>query len=57
MVVCYIFDKRSSTNFVFNIKDTHSEKARQKLNSSAYEKYEYGYLGRWHIKLTRFKRF
>ena len=23
----------------------------------AYEKYEYGHLGRWYIKLTLFKRF
>ena len=28
-----------------------------KLNSSAYEKYEYWHLGRWCIKLTLFKRF
>ena len=28
-----------------------------KLNSSAYKKYEHGYLGRWYIKLTLFKRF
>ena len=26
-----------------------------KLNSSAYEKYEYEHLGRWHIKLILFK--
>ena len=28
-----------------------------KLNSSAYEKYEYGHLDRWYIKLALFKRF
>ena len=28
-----------------------------KLNSRAYEKYEFGHLGRWYIKLTLFKRF
>ena len=28
-----------------------------KWKSSAYEKYEYGHLGRWYIKLTLFKRF
>ena len=27
------------------------EKSTLKLNSSAYEKYEYGHLGRWYIKL------
>ena len=32
-------------------------KSTLKLNSSAYEKYEYGHLGRWYIKLTLFKRF
>ena len=28
------------------IKDTHREKSTLKLNSCAYEKYEYGHLGR-----------
>ena len=28
-----------------------------KLKSSAYEKYEFGHLGCWYIKLTLFKRF
>ena len=28
-----------------------------KLNSSAYEKYEYGHLGCWYIKLTLFNWF
>ena len=32
-------------------------KSTLKLNSSAYEKYEYGHLGRWYIKLTLIKRF
>ena len=32
-------------------------KCTLKLNSSAHEKYEYGYLGCWYIKLTLFKRF
>ena len=32
-------------------------KSTLKLNSSAYEKYEYGHLGCWYIKLTLFKRF
>ena len=38
----------------FSIKSTHREKAPQNLNSSAYEKYEYGHLGCWYIKLTLF---
>ena len=38
------------------IKDTHREKNTLKLDSSAYEKYEYGHLGCWYIKLTLFKR-
>ena len=37
-------------------KDTHRE-STLKLNSSAYEKYEYGHLGGWYIKLTLFNRF
>ena len=32
------------------VKDTHRE-STLKLNSSAYEKYEYGHLGCWYIKL------
>ena len=40
---------------VFHFKDTHREKAP--LNSSAYEKYEYGHLGCWYIKLNLFKKF
>ena len=32
-------------------------KSTLKLNSSANEKYEYGHLGCWYIKLTLFKRF
>ena len=32
-------------------------KSTLKLNSRAYEKYEYEHLGRWYIKLTLFKRF
>ena len=32
------------------VKDTHRQKGTLKLNSSAYEKYEYGHLGRWYIK-------
>ena len=32
-------------------------KSTLKLNSSVYEKYEHGHLGRWYIKLTLFKRF
>ena len=31
------------------------KKSTLKLNSSDYEKYEYGHLGRWHIKLILFK--
>ena len=31
-------------------------KSTLKVNSSAHEKYEYGHLGRWYIKLTLFKR-
>ena len=42
---------------IFDFKDTHSEKGTLKLNSSAYEKYEYGHLGRWYIKVTLFKKF
>ena len=38
-------------------KDTRREKSTLKLNSNAYEKYEYGHLGRWYIKLTLCKRF
>ena len=38
-----------------NCQDT--EKSALKLNSGAYEKYEYGYFGRWYIKLTLFNRF
>ena len=38
-------------------KDTHREKSTLKLNSNAYEEYEYGHLSRWYIKLTLFKRF
>ena len=37
---------------------TYSQgKSTLKLNSSAYEKYEYRHLGHWYIKLTLFKRF
>ena len=32
-------------------------KKHLKLYPSAYEKYEYGHLGRWYINLTLFKRF
>ena len=32
-------------------------KCTLKLNSSAHEKYEYTYLGRWWFKLTLFNRF
>ena len=39
---------------LFFRKDTHREKSNLKLNFSAYEKSEYGYLGRWYIKLTLF---
>ena len=39
---------RKTTSF----KDTHKEKSTLKLNSSAYEKYEQGHLGRWYIQLT-----
>ena len=39
------------------VEDTHREKNTLKLDSSAYEKYEYGHLGHWYIKLTLFKRF
>ena len=31
-------------------------KSTLKLNFSAYEKYEHGYLGHWYIKLTFFLR-
>ena len=31
-----------------------TEKSTIKLNSSAYEEYEYGHLGRWYIQLTLF---
>ena len=40
-----------------NDKITLKGKSTLKLNSSAHEKYEYGHLGRWYIKLTLFKRF
>ena len=40
-----------------NIKDTHKEGAPPKLNSSAYENYEYGHMSRCYIKLALFKRF
>ena len=39
------------------VKGTRREKNTLKLNSSPYEKYEYGHLGRWYIKLILFKRF
>ena len=32
-------------------------KKHPKIKCSVYEKYEYGHLGRWYIKLTLFKRF
>ena len=32
-------------------------KSTLKLNSSVYEKYKYGHLGYWYMKLTLFKRF
>ena len=32
-------------------------KKHSKMKLQAYEKYEYGHLGRWYIKLTLFKRF
>ena len=32
-------------------------KSTLKLKSSVYEKYEFGHLGCWYIKLTLFKRF
>ena len=32
-------------------------KSTLKINSNAYEKYEYGHLGYWHIKLTLFKMY
>ena len=38
----------------YQVKDTQG-KSTLKLNSSTYEKYEYGHLGRWYIKLTLFK--
>ena len=34
-----------------------TKKKRLKLNSSTYEKYKHGHLGRQYIKLTLFKRF
>ena len=39
-----------------SVKVAHREKAPQKINSSAYKKYQYGHLGHWYIKLTLFKR-
>ena len=39
------------------LKRYSQEKSTLKLNSSAYEKYEYWHLGHWCIKLTLFKRF
>ena len=41
--------------FGFFITDTQKRKNTLKLSSSTHEKYEYGHLGRWHIKLTLFK--
>ena len=42
--------------FLVFVKDIHREKNTLKLNFTAHEKYEYGHLGRWYIKLTLFKR-
>ena len=41
----------------FNNEGYSQGKSTLKLNSSAYEKYESGHLGRWYIKLTLFKSF
>ena len=40
-----------------NDKITLKGKSTLKLNSRTHEKYEYGHLDRWYIKLTLFKRF
>ena len=42
---------------VFNTSGYSQGKSTLKLNCSAYEKYKYGHLGCWYIKLTLFKRF
>ena len=39
---------------VASFKDTRKKHPKIKLQLN--EKYEYGYLGRWYIKLTLFKR-
>ena len=50
---CQFFVKKKVLNLVLTywFKDAHREKNTLKLNSSAYEKYEYGHLGHWYIKL------
>ena len=40
-----------------DFKDTHMEKNTLKLNSNAFEKYEYRHLGGWYIKPTLYTRF
>ena len=43
--------------FSFRNLSIPAGKITLKQNSSAYEKYEYGHLGRWYIKTTLYERF
>ena len=47
----------NANKWLILLKRYSQEKSTLKLNSCAYEKYEYWYLGNWCIKLTLFKRF
>ena len=61
------FQNASSTGYFYEfdlylgrkkyIQGYSQGKTTLKLNSRAYEKYEYGHLGCWYIKLTLFQRF